>query len=616
MTPLHRRLAPLCAAVLVLVTLTACSTPEPDETANALAAELTAGALTAVPSTESPDLATMFGGLAEADRTVTLLEWRIDEEDADLAHIDLEWTWDVVGHEWTYTTAAQAVWAEDAWTVQWDPAIVHPAAQADSVFEVSRTRPDDRAEIVSPTSGALVTSRAVYNIGVDKTFVTDAEAQRAAAIELAEGLGFEDPESYAARVEAAGERAFVLAVTVRQEDAAAWNVEELRQIEGVNAVSATAQLGPSSRFARPILGRVGEATAEIIESSEGRVVAGDMVGLGGLQEAYDEQLAGVPGVEVVLTIGENPQPVFGAPPEEGTPLAITLNQPLQDHAETVLEGEEGIAALVAIEPSTGQILAAATTDSWNASSLGQHAPGSTFKVVTALALLRAGYTPDSPMECPETLVVDGRTFSNYPGYAHTGTITLRDAIAYSCNTAFLGVADEITGEDIASAALSLGIGQPGPWAFEYFSGNVPSDATGTTHAAGLFGQGEVVASPMAMATVAASIAAGHTVTPMLVVDEAPELAAGTVPLTLEESAALIGMMGAVVDYGTASAFGHLDGLFAKTGTAEVGEGEQTNAWMIAVRDDLAIAVFVEDSGSGAANAGPLVDAFFSGLTRQ
>lgn len=76
------------------------------------------------------------------------------------------------------------------------------------------------------------------------------------------------------------------------------------------------------------------------------------------------------------------------------------------------------------------------------------------------------------------------------------------------------------------------------------------------------------------------------------------------------------MMGAVVDYGTASAFGHLDGLFAKTGTAEVGEGEQTNAWMIAVRDDLAIAVFVEDSGSGAANAGPLVDAFFSGLIRQ
>ncbi len=581
----------------------------------ALATELAEGRLGTVVATQTPDLPAMYGDLADADRTVELVGWIVDDDDDERARFDLQWSWDVMGHEWRYATEAHAVWADEAWTVEWDPAIVHPAAQAGSAFELSRTRPAGRAEIVSPTSGAIVTSRPVYNIGVDKTFVTDPETQRAAAIELASGLGFEDPESYAARVEAAGERAFVLAVTVRQEDAEAWNVEELRQIEGVNVVSAEAQLAPSSRFARPILGRVGEATAEIIEASEGRVLAGDMVGLGGLQEAYDEQLAGVPGVEVVLTIGEDRQSVFSAPPEEGTALEITLDQALQDHAETVIEGEEGVAALVAIEPSTGHVLAAAATDSWNVSSLGEYAPGSTFKVVTALALLRAGYTPESPMECPETLVVDGRTFSNYPGYAHTGTITLREAIAYSCNTAFLGVAEEITGEDIASAALSLGIGQPGPWAFEYFSGNVPSDATGTTHAAGLFGQGEVVVSPMAMATVAASIAAGETVTPMLIVGEAPELSGETVTLTAEESAALIGMMGAVVDYGTASALAHLDGLYAKTGTAEVGEEDQTNAWMIAVRDDLAIAVFVEDSGSGASNAGPLAAAFFSGLTR-
>lgn len=607
---LRARGAAFAAAVLSIGALTACSAPDPSDTAASLAADLTAGALTTVPVSQAPDLTEMLGDLADFEHTVTAPSWQAEE---DAATIQLHWAWDIAGHEWSYTSEARAVREDDEWIVQWSPEIVHPEARESSAFDLTRTQ-GERGEILSDTSGALVSERPVYHIGIDKTLVTEAEDQRAAALELAVALDFDDAEGYADRVEAAGERAFILAITVRQSEAAEWGVDDLRTIEGVNVVSASAFLAPSSTFARPILGRVGEATAEIIETSEGRVAAGDTVGLSGLQLLYDEQLTGKPGIVLDLVTGDDRHTVFEAPPDDGAPLTVTLNQYRQESAERVLGDAEGVAALVAIQPSNGHVVAAATTDSWNASSLGQYAPGSTFKVVTALALLRAGYTPDSQLECAPTATVDGRQFTNYPGYAHTGTITLRDALAYSCNTAFIALSEEISAGDMAGAALSLGLGQPGPWAFEYFPGDVPGDAAGTSHAAALIGQGGVLASPMAMATVAASVAAGHTVTPTLILDEVPALSEETGPLTDEEAAALAEMMAAVVESGTGGILRDLPGSHAKTGTAQFGDADppETNAWMIAFRDDLAVAVFVEGGGAGASTAGPIMEAFLSG----
>src|SRR5690606_13977945 len=169
--------------------------------------------------------------------------------------------------------------------------------------------------------------------------------------------------------------------------------------------------------------------------------------------------------------------------------------------------------------STGAVLVAASgpgSEGFITATLGQYPAGSTFKIATAHALLRAGLTPDSPVACTPTVTVDGYEFENYPGYpaGSVGTIPLREAIAQSCNTGLIAEHARITAADLAAAATSLGVGATMPdgasWPFPWFSGTVPADATGTAHAAALIGQGGVLVSPLAMAGVAASVAVGET----------------------------------------------------------------------------------------------------------
>src|SRR5690606_6037752 len=114
--------------------------------------------------------------------------------------------------------------------------------------------------------------------------------QAAAARALAELVDV-DADRFADRVAASGERAFVEAITLREEDADDV-VDRVDDIPGARALPDSMLLAPTREFARPILGSVGEATAEIIEESDGRVQPGDVVGLAGLQRAFDEQLSG------------------------------------------------------------------------------------------------------------------------------------------------------------------------------------------------------------------------------------------------------------------------------------------------------------------------------------
>ena len=157
------------------------------------------------------------------------------------------------------------------------------------------------------------------------------------------------------------------------------------------------------------------------------MVGGDQVGLSGLQKRYDAQLRGTPGVRVQLVATKNsgssaspsptpsqspstaPEPVtvFEVQPIAGNPLTTTLQVTLQKLAEKTLSKTKPAAALVAIRPSTGAVLVAANNSATNGQSLatvGQNPPGSTFKVVTSLALLRAGSlrTPGSPAHVRST----------------------------------------------------------------------------------------------------------------------------------------------------------------------------------------------------------------------
>ena len=255
---------------------------------------------------------------------------------------------------------------------------------------------------------------------------------------------------------------------LRREDAATGVGAAYADIPGAVALEDRIPLAPTRQFAAPILGSVGPATAERIEESGGTVGAGDEVGLSGLQARYDDDLRGEPGVRVQAVDSEGSgRTLFRAGVRNGKDLRTTLDQDLQLKAERVLAGHVAPdgphSALVAIRPSTGEVVAAANgaaNDGFNAATAGQYPPGSTFKVVTALALLRSGMSPEDVVECGATTLVDGRSFKNYDDYPSgaLGSITLTGAIANSCNTALISSRDRLDDDTLTSAAAALGLG--------------------------------------------------------------------------------------------------------------------------------------------------------------
>ncbi|KQS98977.1 penicillin-binding protein [Cellulomonas sp. Leaf395] len=635
------------ALATVAAGLAACSAepPGPDTATKALATALASGDFAKAPfagGTGDTSAATAartaaYEGLAPWQPEVAVVSTTIDEQDKDLATVTLGYTWDVdeSDADWTYETRAKlARDDEDVWHATWSPSLLAPDLVAGEVLTVERARAD-RANVLGAGGAVIVEPRLVHRLGIDKTQIAAPE-QDAAARELAGALEI-DPEAYASKVAAAGEKAFIEAITVRDGDPN-YDVAALGVLPGVNDVTDTVPLAPTRQFARPILGTVGPATAEIIEKSDGAVSDGDLAGLSGLQRQYDAQLRGLPGLTITASQadGTAPRQLYTVEPTPGTPLTTTLDVGLQNAAESVVASVTPASAVVAIRPSTGDVLAAASGaggEGMSTATLGQFAPGSTFKVASALALLRSGLTADGDTTCPATVTVDGRSFTNFPEYPadKLGTIPLRTAFAHSCNTAFISARDAADQDALIDAAGSLGLDPHASLGFPAFLGDVPGDSDGTDHAASMIGQGRVLASPLGMATVAASVARGETVVPRLVVTaddaatqeptdddtassgEPTDAPRPIVPLTADEAATLHQLMRGVVTEGGATFLLDVPGdeVAAKTGTAQFGEADnlQNHVWMIAIQGDLAVAVFVDVGEYGSTTAGPLLEEF-------
>jgi cell division protein FtsI/penicillin-binding protein 2 len=616
---------PGVAAILTLGLLGGCQLDAPagpEATIDRLASALAAGDLAGVP-TDTADAAEQYAAILEplGDEVAATVEAGEATTEDDAATAELAWSWDLGGTAWEYTSEVALTRVEEAWRVTWSPTLVEPSLVAGEAIDVDPVSAD-RGDILGAGDRPIVTARDVVRLGLDKTKVEAAQVP-ASARAIARALDV-DAAGFAETARAAGPQAFVEALVMRAEEARTAVPASYAEVPGAVALPDHVPLAPTRSFAAPILGTVGQATAEIVEESEGLVVAGDVVGLSGLQSRYDEQLAGTKGLQVQAVPAEGEaRTLYDVPPAAGTPLRTTLDLDLQARAEDAVSSVAGPAsALVAIRPSDGAILAAASGPGGgglNTATFGQYAPGSTFKVVSSLALLRSGLTPESTVPCTPTVTVDGKDFKNYDDYpgGALGRITLRRAVANSCNTAFISQRGRLGAGDLGDAAAALGLGVDHDLGFPAYFGQVPPPEGETEKAADLIGQGKVLASPMAMATVAASVAAGRTVLPSLLPDHQVAQEPVAVPLTGQEAGALRSLMRAVVLEGSGSFLAGLPGeIGAKTGTAEYGEpgpggALPTHAWMIATRGDLAVAVFVETGESGSRTAGPLLQGFLS-----
>ncbi|MFE9204981.1 penicillin-binding transpeptidase domain-containing protein [Micromonospora sp. NPDC007230] len=646
--PVRHRLSPrrpvraaLAAAVLVGGGLVGCSGADgPEQSVAAFLTGWRSGDLQAVgfidptgarvPAAEvAKELKALSGDLAGTPPELTAAgEPKIT---ADIATARVQVTWTLPGQtRWSYETPVRLRQGDDQWQVIWEPAVVHEKLEQGDRLALRRDRAP-RAGVLDAAGNPIVAPRPVVRVGVHPAEVKDVPALvrqldtafKAIRPPLTPPVDLSDLPK---RLKEADQGALVEVVTLREE-AYRQIKPRIYDLPGTRFPTDQLDLAPTREFARAVLGSVDPAQADDLKAHPDRYVAGDLVGHGGLQGRYDERLRGVPGLTVVTerpgsegTTTPTGIEVFRSEPKPGQPLKTTLDVATQNAADAALRGQARRSALVAVRISDGAVLAAANGPGpagENLAFTAQVPPGSTFKMVSALALLNKGaVTPDARVDCPKTLDVDGRSFKNSDNF-ELGSVPFTTDFAKSCNTAFASLAPQLGPDGLAVTGRTLGLEAKWDLGVDAFTGKVSTNGGPTEQAAAAIGQGTTVVSPLAMAAATAAVARGHWEQPKLLLDPAPQQPAPAGPdLKPESVAALKTMMRAVVTGGTGSALAGVPGgpVYGKTGTAEYDNNPaHTHAWFVGWQGDIAFAVFVEQGGSSTASAVPIAGRFLRAL---
>jgi cell division protein FtsI/penicillin-binding protein 2 len=514
---------------------------------------------------------------------------------------------------WVVHSHLQLSDASGTWLVQWTPRSIIPQLGPGDTVTATVAWPT-RAAITGGAGAPLTTQAPMVHVGIEGSRVTNA---------LGLGSALQQAGATAAQVNAALATShahptwFVPVIDLSQA-----SYDQLKPIiypvpgTVFENYSARAPLTPG--LAAHVVGSLGPITAQELKSLGAPYQVGDTVGQSGIEQAYERQLAGTPGghIEVLNSSRSIVATVASFSGRMGTPVQTSIIPAIQQAAESALSGETNPAALVAIQASTGDLVASVslpTASAFDNALAGAFPPGSTFKVVTASDLIEHGLTPTSAASCPPSITVDGQTFHNFEGEALT-PLNLEQAFAMSCNAAFIGMSSSLPFPSYATTAAQFGIGATLHLGLAAFGGKVPTPTSASEAAATSIGQAQVLVSPLAMATVAASVDSGGLRLPRLVSGSADD----TVPaqaLSPTVVSDLQAMMTAVVDssIGTAASAGLPAGTAGKTGTAEFGTANppQTDAWFIGYRGDLAFAVLVVGGGIGGSVAAPIATKFLA-----
>jgi penicillin-binding protein A len=350
---------------------------------------------------------------------------------------------------------------------------------------------------------------------------------------------------------------------------------------------------------------------------------GDLVGASGLEEAFEDRLAGTPTTKlrVVDRRGRVLDTVGRRSGRRARPLRTTLDMRIQQAAEAAYGSTTGGA--VVLDPRTGDILAAVASspfdpgnyvgvpgiEPFNRALSGLYPPGSSLKAMTAAAALdsgevKAGTQLTGPAEYKGVRNFESGAF---------GTLSFASALQNSVNTAFAQVAEDLGARKLTRYAELFGFNEAPATPLDVATSSFPFPEDEGDLMWGSIGQAQVLATPLQMASVAATIANdGIRMEPRAVLSEERSK---TRVMSRKTARILTGLMESVVQGGTGVA-AQISGVrvAGKTGTAEVDvAGERRNhAWFIcfapANRPRVAIAVVSEYGGVGGQVAAPLARA--------
>lgn len=333
----------------------------------------------------------------------------------------------------------------------------------------------------------------------------------------------------------------------------------------------------------------------------------------------------------------------------GDTVVTTLDCELQKLAYQSLGKYDG--AVIVLEPSTGKILTMVSKPDYNPETIaqnwesinssessvlynratqGKYAPGSVFKIFTALEYYREHPKKykDYTYDCTSSILVDGHVIHCAGNKVH-GTENLEKSFAYSCNASFANLGLAVKNSSLQKTCDELMFNSDLPIAFESSKSkfSLKNEDSKALTMQTCIGQGNTMVSPLHMALVAGSICNdGVLMTPYLidhtensegVLVHSNEPMENRALLTKKESDVLESFMSAVVTEGTGSKLnGQSYKAYGKTGTAQVSDtSDQTNAWFVGYAkkkgyNDIAIAVIVENSGAGSTYAVPIAKNIF------
>ena len=327
-----------------------------------------------------------------------------------------------------------------------------------------------------------------------------------------------------------------------------------RELPGIYVQQLPVRFYPAGEVAAHILGYVGEVSdAQLATPEFEGVRPGAVVGKSGIERTYNRLLMGLDGVRrvVVDSIGREIRELDEQPPLEGRQIQLTLDYDLQEAAEDAFRSAGFNGSAVFLDPRSGAILALVSrpaydpnvfargidSETWgrlnrdrhrplNHRALqGRYSPGSTFKVVMAVAALQEGVVaPDFRVACGGGRRVHGRFFRCHSTH---GSVDMREALEKSCNSYFYALGEKMEIDQIHKWSTALGLGElSGVDLPHEVRGLIPSTAwkrdrfgerwyPGETISVAI-GQGAVSVTPISQAVMMATVANGGTrVTPHL-----------------------------------------------------------------------------------------------------
>jgi cell division protein FtsI/penicillin-binding protein 2 len=519
----------------------------------------------------------------------------------DLGSGGLRW-----GYEGTFAMRRTGA----GWKVLWSPSVIVPGLRSGERFAVLTSLPS-RAQIEDSAGHSLALPSLVYSIGVRPGSLADAQKTANA---LASVTRLDSSQIYG-QIIAAPSRAFLGLIRL-QPAAYARMQSKLGRVPGLVVVKQTERLFDS--LAPVVAGSVGTETAEVLRLEGVPYRPGTTVGLSGLQAAYQRALTGTPTTEVVLQNKAGQQEAIlrrwmGGP---GTAVRTTLDGRVQSAADEALAHLPGSAAIVAIAPGSGRILAVAAHQAGGMPAVsplaGHYEPGQAFTVISTAALLETGAVhASSPVPCRELNIVGGHHFLNKPA-----VVGLRSQppfsvdFAHACGTAFAGLSLQLNIQQLASAAKKFGIGAAWDLKVASYPGTIGRPVGIDQIAATSVGGGDVRVSPLDMALAAGLVQSGTWHAPALVTGPDP---AGVAPerLSPQVVSSLRTLMRSTVTKGAGGAAqGGAGPVYGQIGNSVLDPAAKglRSAWFVGYQGKVAFAV-IQFTKSANVSAAPLAGEF-------